>query len=210
MRPSDRTNRFIRQQKRPARPPPVNIPNLLTLLRILLVPLTIWLIISGDDRAAFGVLVAAGATDGIDGYLAKRYGWSTELGAYLDPLADKLLLVSTFVALGVLALLPSWLVILVVSRDVMIVSAILLSVVIGEPVTMRPIPISKLNTVAQIGLALLVLADAGFGLEWQGARLAAIYATAALTAASAAAYLLAWLRHMTGGAPPAGGVAGGQ
>lgn len=188
----------------------MNIPNILTLLRILLVPLTIWLIVSNALGAAFFVLVVAGATDGIDGFLAKRYGWTTELGAYLDPLADKLLLVSIFVALGVRALLPSWLVILVVSRDVMIVSAILLSVVIGEPVHMRPLAVSKVNTVAQIGLALLILADAGLGLEWEAARLVAIYITAALTAASAAAYLWGWLRQMTGGTPPAGGAAGGR
>ena len=143
----------------------MNIPNILTLLRILLVPLAIWLIISDAYGAAFFVLVAAGATDGLDGYLAKRFGWATELGAYLDPLADKVLLVSTYVALGVRLLLPSWLVILVVSRDVMIVAAILLSVVLGETIQMRPIAISKLNTVVQIGLALLILADAGFRSE---------------------------------------------
>jgi len=194
---------------RDRRADPVNIPNFLTLLRIVLVPLAIWLIISDADRAAFFVLVAAGVTDGLDGYLAKRYGWTTELGAYLDPLADKLLLVSTFVALGVRFLLPSWLVILVVSRDVMIVAAILLSVVIGEQMPMRPFSISKLNTVAQIGLALLILADAGFGLAWVNARNVGIYLTAVLTAASAAVYLLAWLRHMTGAEPPEGGAPSG-
>ena len=177
------------------------IPNLLTLLRILLVPFAIWLIISDAFGGAFFVLVAAGVSDGLDGFLAKRYGWTTQLGAYLDPLADKLLLVSTFVALGARALLPSWLVILVVSRDVMIVAAILLSVVLGVTVQMRPIAISKLNTVAQIALALLILADAGFGLAWQNARAAGIYATAVLTAASAAVYLWGWLRQMTNETP---------
>jgi len=181
----------------------VHIPNLLTLLRILLVPLAIWLIISDADRAAFAVLVAAGITDGLDGFLAKRFGWATELGAYLDPLADKLLLVSTFIALGARQLLPSWLVILVVSRDVLIVAAILLSVVLGETVQMRPIAISKLTTVAQIGLALLILAAAGFGLSWDSARIVTIYLTAILTVASAAAYLAGWLRQMVAGAPPA-------
>ena len=181
----------------------VNIPNILTLLRILLVPLAIWLIISDAFRAAFAVLVLAGATDGIDGYLAKRYGWTTELGAYLDPLADKLLLVSSFVTLGFRVLLPSWLVILVVSRDVMIVAGILLSVVIGEQVEMRPLAISKLNTVVQIGLVLLVLADAGFNLRWERLLSLVIDLTAVLTAASAAAYLWKWFKRMTGGTPPA-------
>jgi cardiolipin synthase (CMP-forming) len=177
----------------------VNIPNILTLLRILLVPLAIWLIISDAFGAAFFVLVAAGATDGLDGYLAKRFGWTTELGSYLDPLADKVLLVSTYVALGVRLMLPAWLVILVVSRDVMIVAAILLSVVLGETLEMKPIAISKVNTVAQIALALLILADAGFGLEWPTARMTGIYATGAITAASALAYLLRWLRQRANG-----------
>ena len=187
----------------------MNIPNLLTLLRIVLVPLAIWLIISDWDRAAFLVLVAAGLTDGLDGYFAKRFGWTSELGSYLDPLADKLMLVSSYIALGVRGLLPSWLVIMVVSRDVMIVSAILLAVVIGQSIQMRPIAISKLNTVAQIALVLLVLAEAGFDLPWTVAKLAVLYLTAGLTLASAAVYLWVWLHLMTGGTPPNGGEAPG-
>ncbi len=181
------------------------IPNLLTLLRILLVPLTIWLIVSDELRGAFAVLLVAGVTDGVDGFLAKRYGWTTELGAYLDPLADKLLLVSTYITLGLRLQLPSWLVILVVSRDVMIVSAILLSVIVGPRVKMRPLRISKFNTVAQIALALLVLADAGFGLGWDLPRTLLIYLTAALTAASAGAYLWNWLQSIQGHTGQGGG-----
>jgi cardiolipin synthase (CMP-forming) len=174
----------------------VYLPNLLTLLRILLVPLTIWLIVADDLRTAFGVFLLAGATDALDGFIAKRFGWTTELGSYLDPLADKLLLVSSYVALGLRTLLPAWLVILVVSRDVMIVSAILLSVMVGPRVVMRPLTISKLNTVAQIGLALLVLANTGFTLGWDTFKSVLIYVTAALTAASAGAYLWAWLKSI--------------
>jgi cardiolipin synthase (CMP-forming) len=181
------------------------IPNLLTLLRILLVPLTIWLIVSDELRGAFAVLLVAGATDGIDGFVAKRYGWTSELGAYLDPLADKLLLVSTFVTLGIRAFLPSWLVILVVSRDVMIVSAILLSVMVGPHVPMRPLNISKFNTVAQIALALLVLANAGFSLGWDELRSTMVYITAALTAASAGAYLWNWLQSIQSDTGTGGG-----
>ena len=175
----------------------VYLPNLLTLLRILLVPLTIWLIVADELRGAFGVFLLAGATDALDGFIAKRFGWTTELGSYLDPLADKLLLVSSYVALGLHALLPAWLVILVVSRDVMIVSAILLSVVVGPRIIMQPLTISKWNTVAQIALALLVLADAGFGLGQDGLKTALIYLTGAFTAASAGAYLWAWLQSIT-------------
>jgi cardiolipin synthase (CMP-forming) len=174
------------------------LPNLLTLLRILLVPLTIWLIVAGELRGAFVVFLLAGATDALDGFIAKRYGWTTELGAYLDPLADKLLLVSSYVALGLHALLPAWLVILVVSRDVLIVSAILLSVLVGPRVVMRPLTISKLNTVAQIALALLVLANSGFALGWETFRSVLIYLAAALTGASAGAYLWTWLTSIGG------------
>ena len=174
----------------------MHLPNLLTLLRILLVPLTIWLIVADELRGAFLIFLVAGATDALDGFIAKRFGWTTELGSYLDPLADKLLLVSSYIALGMRTLLPAWLVILVVSRDVMIVSAILLSVMVGPRVVMRPLTVSKLNTVAQIGLALLVLADSGFSLGWDTVKTVLIYLTAALTAASAGAYLWAWMRSI--------------
>ena len=182
---------------------PVYLPNLLTLLRILLVPLTIWLIVADELRGAFLIFLVAGATDALDGFIAKRFGWTTELGSYLDPLADKLLLVSTYVALGMRTLLPAWLVILVVSRDVMIVSAILLSVLVGPRVVMRPLTVSKLNTVAQIALALLVLANTGFALGWDALGSLIMYLTAALTTASAGAYLLAWLQSTgsAGGRP---------
>jgi cardiolipin synthase (CMP-forming) len=183
----------------------VNFPNLLTLLRILLVPLAIWLIISDELAAAFLVLVLAGITDAADGLIAKRFGWETELGAYLDPLADKLLLVSVYVVLGIHAALPSWLVIMVVSRDVMIVAGILLAAILSHPLKVKPFVVSKINTGAQIALALLVLADEGFHLGLSQLRTFGIYLTAALTAASAAAYLWAWLLHMTGNgeSPPA-------
>lgn len=78
----------------------MSVPNLLTIARILMVPLLIWLLISGNFRLAFGIFVAAGITDAVDGFIAKNYDSVTELGAYLDPLADKLLLVSIYVSLG--------------------------------------------------------------------------------------------------------------
>ena len=176
----------------------INLPNFITLGRVISVPIVFWLLLNGNAKAAFLLFVLAGVSDAVDGYLAKRYQLQTQLGAYLDPLADKLLLVSTFIALGVRDHLPSWMVILVVSRDVMIVSAILLAVVIGRPLKMHPLAISKLNTVAQIGLALLVLADAGFALHWQTLRDWMIYTTALLTVGSAAAYFWSWLGQMAG------------
>lgn len=188
----------------------MSIPNLITLGRVILVPVVFWLLVSGQTQAAFFAFVVAGISDGVDGFLAKRFGWTTELGAYLDPLADKLLLVSIFVALGVRGELPSWLVIAVVSRDILIVTAVVLSWLLDNPVRIKPLAVSKANTVSQIVLAATVLADEGFGLGLMAPRTVLIWFTAALTMASLAAYLRAWLRHMSGyesgqGGPSASG-----
>ena len=147
---------------------------------------------------AFVVFLIAGISDAVDGYLAKAYNWQTELGAYLDPLADKLLIVSIFVALGASGHLPSWLVIAVVSRDVMIVAAVLLSWLLGNPVRIRPYIVSKANTTAQLVLASLVLADEAFKLGLVDLREVMVWITGALTILSLGAYLVAWLKHMTG------------
>lgn len=176
----------------------MNLPNLITLGRVILVPLVFWLLVTGQTQAAFFAFIIAGISDGIDGYLAKTFGWSTELGAYLDPLADKLLIVSIFLALGVGGELPLWLVIAVVSRDILIVIAIILSWLLGNPVRIRPLAVSKANTLAQIVLAGTVLADEGFGLGLGNARVLLIWLTAGLTVASLAAYLRSWLLHMSG------------
>jgi cardiolipin synthase (CMP-forming) len=180
---------------------PLNIPNFITVGRVILVPVVFWLMLTGEMRAAFFVFVIAGISDGVDGYLAKRFGWTTELGAYLDPLADKLLLVSIFVAMGVRGELPSWLVIGVVARDIMIVAAVMLSWLMDHPVRIRPLWVSKANTAAQLILASTVLADVGFGLGLGLMRAVLVWLTAVLTLASLAAYMKAWLQHMTGHVP---------
>lgn len=175
----------------------MSIPNLITLGRVILVPVVFWFLLTNQMTAAFIVFVIAGVSDAVDGYLAKTYGWETELGAYLDPLADKLLIVCIFVALGVRGELPSWLVIAVVSRDVLIVMGIVLSWLLGNPVAIKPLALSKANTVAQISLAAIVLADEAFGFGLAAVRLALVWLTAVLTLGSLAAYLDAWLRHMS-------------
>lgn len=175
----------------------MSIPNLITLMRVILVPVVFWLLVTHQLKAAFLVFLIAGISDGVDGFLAKRYKWETELGAYLDPLADKLLIVSIFIALGVTAKLPSWLVIAVVSRDLLIVIAVILSWLLNHPTPMRPIAISKANTVAQILLAAVVLADEAFDLRLKGPVSVLIWVTGGLTIASLVAYLRVWLRHMT-------------
>ncbi len=176
----------------------MNIPNLITLGRVILVPLVFWLLVTGQTELAFVAFIIAGISDGVDGYLAKTYGWTTELGAYLDPLADKLLIVCIFLALGVGGQLPLWLVIAVVSRDILIVMAVILSWLLGNPVRIHPLAVSKANTLSQIVLAGTVLADEGFGLGLGMVRFVLIWVTGALTIASLAAYLRSWLLHMSG------------
>lgn len=175
----------------------LSIPNIISLGRLILVPVIVWLMVSGQMQLAFAAFVVAGLSDAADGYLAKRYKMETELGAYLDPLADKMLIVCIFVTLGIKGALPAWLVIGVVSRDVLIVGAILLSWLMDQPVKIRPMLVSKANTVAQIVLASVVLADEAFKLQFDDLRFVLIWTTAVLTLASLLSYLKSWLRHMS-------------
>jgi len=187
--------RFILQAKETAGAE-LNIPNIITVFRIFLVPLVVWLMLDGRMQTAFLLFVVAGLSDGLDGFLAKRYGWQTELGAYLDPLADKALLVSIYVVLGLFSHLPVWLVLAVVSRDILIVGAILLSWMLARPVPMRPLLISKANTVGQITLAAVVLGNLGFSLGIHLTVSVLVWVTGVLTVLSAAAYLVTWLSYM--------------
>jgi len=174
----------------------LSIPNLITLGRILLVPVVVWAIAAGEMRIAFILFLAAGISDAVDGFLAKRFGMTTELGAYLDPLADKAMLVSIYVALGITEAVPRWLVILVVSRDIMIVSAVILSWLVDKPVLLKPLLVSKLNTVAQIALACVVMAALGFDFNADFAATGLTALVAALTLVSVAFYVAEWVRHM--------------
>ena len=174
----------------------MSIPNLITLARIILVPVVVWAIASGQLRLAFLLFMAAAISDAVDGFLAKRFGMKTELGAYLDPLADKVLIVSIYVTLGITGVIPLWIVILVVSRDFMIVGAIILSWVIGRPVAIRPHIISKVNTGAQIVFAGLVLASRGLGFDSEPVLTLVMALVAVLTLLSVGLYLNEWIRHM--------------
>ena len=174
----------------------MNIPNFITLGRIILVPVVVWAITSGEMLAAFFLFLAAGISDAVDGFLAKRFHMASELGAYLDPLADKALIVSIYVSLGIAVALPISLVILVVSRDIMIISGFMLAWLVGRPMPVRPLPVSKANTVAQIFLATLVLAEQGFGFTLLPLSILAVVLVAILTLLSIAFYLAEWFRHM--------------
>lgn len=135
----------------------MNIPNLLTLLRILLVPLIVILLMDGAYLPALLVFLFAGITDGLDGFLARVLDQKTVLGAYLDPLADKALITSSFVTLSILGSIPGWLTVLVITRDLMILVGISLLALLSIPFEIHPVAVSKLTTAFQIFTVFMVL-----------------------------------------------------
>lgn len=166
----------------------INLPNVITFGRLCAVPLTIWVALQHQFAAAFFLFLAAGLSDAVDGWLARRRG-GTALGALLDPVADKALLMSMYVTLAVVNILPDWLAILVVFRDVLIVGGVLVLAVLGQPAQIRPLLVSKLNTALQIALVALVLCLAGFHLSAPVLTALMIWAVAATTLASGALYV---------------------
>ncbi len=175
----------------------MSIPNLITLGRILLVPFIVWAIASNQMEIAFAIFIVAGVSDAVDGFLAKRFNMASELGALLDPLADKALLVSIYVSLGIWGAVPRWIVILVVSRDIMIVGAVIVSWLFGKPIPMKPLMVSKLNTVAQVAFAALVLGSVGFGFNATPYDLILMVLVTVFTLVSVSFYLVEWARHMS-------------
>jgi cardiolipin synthase len=167
----------------------LTIANLITLLRIVLVPAIVWAILSHQTLTAFVLFLLAGLSDAVDGTVARYFDQQTELGTMLDPIADKLMLVSVFISLAYLGHIPLWLVILIVSRDMLIIFGVLLAFILSLPVTIRPLWISKTNTVFQIVLAAWVLFSLAFDIEWSTATMLLEWATGLLTALSAAAYI---------------------
>jgi cardiolipin synthase len=165
------------------------IPNMLTFGRICAVPVAIWLVLRGDCAIATVLFLLAGLTDALDGWLARREGPST-LGTLLDPLADKLLLTSMFITLAAVGLLPLWLAIMVVFRDGMIIGGIGLLRLLGNAVMIRPLVVSKLNSVAQIALVGITLAEAGFAVHPPEVRTALIGLVALTTLISGGAYVM--------------------
>ena len=136
---------------------PRDIPNIITVFRFLLVPPVVWLMLNQRFGAALIVFGIAGFSDALDGYLAKRYNWTSRLGGLLDPLADKLLLLSAFITLAWLHWIPLWLVSLVILRDLIIVAGAIVYHMRIEQLDAEPSLVSKLNTVTQILLVLAVM-----------------------------------------------------
>ncbi len=133
------------------------IPNILSVMRILIVPPAVAALAADRYRTAFVLILAAGATDALDGYLARRFTWTSRLGSILDPLADKLLVISAFVSLSWLGYVPVWLTVVVLGRDVVIVSGAVAYRKLFGAYDMTPTLISKANSGLQIGYILLVV-----------------------------------------------------
>jgi len=174
-----------------------NLPNLITVARLLLTPAAVTLIVSQRFVLAFLVFVAAGASDAVDGFIARRFDLRSELGSYLDPLADKALVDSMYIALATIGAVWPALAILVVSRDLMILTAVLVSWLLAKPVAIRPVWISKFNTLAQIAFAALALGALAFGYNEWTLRESLAWIVAASTLASGGVYIAQWLAHMS-------------
>ena len=172
----------------------LNLPNLISLARLLLVPAEIWLILVGSYGLAFWILVGAGISDALDGFIAKRFDRRTRLGALLDPFADKAMLISVYITLGLIHQLEAWLVILVVVRDVLIVGGFLLIQAFVASKHYDPLYISKLNTGAQIILIGFVLARLGLDAAPGLLDLVLSLVVAATTIVSGLSYLVRWTR----------------
>jgi cardiolipin synthase (CMP-forming) len=175
----------------------VNLPNLITLARLLSVPVAIWLIFERRFAAAFWLFGAAGLSDALDGYIAKRFDRRTRLGALLDPAADKALLTGVYASLWLVGQLPGLLVFLVLLRDLLIVLGFVLIQTSTAPKQFDPLYISKVNTLIQITLVGFVLARLGLGVEAGPVTWLLIVAAGATTVLSGLSYLVRWARLLS-------------
>lgn len=171
-----------------------HVPNIISVGRLLAVPLVVLFVLHDYIVVAFWLFVAAGISDAVDGFIAKRFNATSVLGGFLDPLADKALLVALFIVGAYKDFLPDWLVILVVFRDAMILGGAMLFHTITQSLSVRPLVISKVNTAAQIVLMAAVLAERGYALGLGTIQTALEYMVGATTFASGAAYLIKWSR----------------
>jgi len=173
-----------------------HLPNLLTAARLAAAPALALLLAMHGMGAALCVFAFAGISDAADGFLAKRYGLATRFGRYLDPAADKLLMLAAFLMLTKIEVTPLWLTGLVIGRDVAIAIGVLLAKYLEMPLRVAPLPIGKLSTAVQVGYVALVLIVLAFGLNWPGIAAASAVVTAIVTLASALAYMQYWLKAL--------------
>lgn len=173
-----------------------HLPNVLTALRLCAAPLTAVLILRGHYATALSVFAFAGLSDVLDGYLARRLSYATRFGVYLDPAADKLLMLASFVTLTIIHAIPFWLTALIIGRDLAIVMGVGLARLLSLPLQVAPLNIGKASTVVQVcfvGLVLLLLA---LGVDQPNLVLAGTIVTAVVTGASWLAYAQLWFRAL--------------
>ena len=172
-----------------------DIPNLISILRIFLSIPVVWMLLEQQFGVALVLFLVAGVSDGLDGFLAKRYGWQSQLGGLLDPLADKVLLVSSYLSLALIGIVPVWLVLLVILRDLVIVTGALVYHFRVTELEAEPSMISKTNTVAQIVLVLSVVLDKGLMALPELFITGMIWLVVLTTVASGINYVWVWSRR---------------
>lgn len=170
----------------------VHLPNLITVARMVAIVPLIWLLVNEAWVAALALAAAAGLSDAVDGFLAKRFNWQSELGGILDPLADKLMLICCFIVLATQGAIPLWLTVLVLGRDFLIVIGATCFYFLIRPVTAAPLLISKVNTFMQIALVLTVLVDLVWPEIPDEAIMALVWLTCVSTVWSGVHYVWKW------------------
>lgn len=173
----------------------MNLPNAITLIRVVLIPFFVDLMIYGYYQAALMVFVAACLTDGLDGMIARMTNSKTELGAFLDPMADKLLIVSSFVTLSILAKLPVWLVIIVVSRDIILALGSMVIYFTGHDLAIKPSVMGKMTTFLQFLVVTLTLVLVAYDIRLEFLK-GILWVTAGFTIASGIQYVVRGMKIM--------------
>lgn len=174
-------------------------PNILSGLRLLAAPIAAWLILHQNDLPALCVFGFAGLSDAADGYLAKKFGLASRFGAWLDPAADKLLMLASFVSLTIVGAVPLWVTGLVIGRDIAIVLGVLLAKALDMPLQVAPLMVGKVSTVVQVLYIAFVLLVLTLNANWATAELAGEVAVGLLAVLSGLAYGQVWLRAVQAG-----------
>ena len=172
------------------------IPNIISIFRILLILPVLLLIFRSQYQWALFLFLVAGLSDALDGYLAKHFGWRTRVGALLDPVADKLLIAGSYIALAWLNLIPFWLATIVVSRDLIIAIGVFIYSFIIEPFEGEPTKISKINTFLELLFVLVILCSIAF--DWPANSVITVIGSAVLVTVfiSGIDYIISWIRRI--------------
>jgi cardiolipin synthase len=173
-----------------------HLPNLITALRLAAAPTTAGLLVAGHFNAAFGLFAFAGLSDAADGFLAKRFNLASRLGRFLDPAADKALMLAGFVTLAILDDVPAWLAVTVIARDLFILLGLVSALALRAPIAIQPILLSKVCTALQVLYIGWHLAALAFGLPVGAGAPADAYVVATFAWASGLAYLAVWIKAM--------------